>query len=166
MAANLADAIFKCISMNEYFLIVHIISLIYVTWGLIDNMAALVQIMAWHRTGTKPLSEVMLVCCTDVYMSLSLIKAEANQPPFCKHFQMKMFEFRLNFHWSLFLKFQMTSWRRPSDKPLSEPMMARLPTHICVTRPKWVNNWHVPYPTGSPTVTRLGLCNSLPYYIG
>ena len=28
------------------------------------------------------------------------------------------------------------AWRRPGDKPLSEPMMARLPTHICVTRPQ------------------------------
>ena len=31
------------------------------------------------------------------------------------------------------------AWRRPGDKPLSEPMMVRLPTHICVTRPQWVN---------------------------
>ena len=28
---------------------------------------------------------------------------------------------------------------RPGDKPLSEPMMGRLPTHICVTRTQWVN---------------------------
>ena len=26
----------------------------------------------------------------------------------------------------------------PGDKPLSEPMVASLPTHICVTRPQWV----------------------------
>ena len=31
------------------------------------------------------------------------------------------------------------AWCRPSDKPLSEPMMASLLTHICVTRPQWVN---------------------------
>ena len=30
------------------------------------------------------------------------------------------------------------AWRRPGDKPLSEPMMVNLPTHICVTRPQWV----------------------------
>ena len=30
------------------------------------------------------------------------------------------------------------AWRRQGDKPLSEPMMGRLPTHICVTRPQWV----------------------------
>ena len=35
---------------------------------------------------------------------------------------------------------QITAWRRPGDKPLSESMMARLLTHICVTRPHWV--WH------------------------
>ena len=34
---------------------------------------------------------------------------------------------------------QMMVWRRSGDKPLSEPMMVSLPTHICVTRPQWVN---------------------------
>ena len=28
---------------------------------------------------------------------------------------------------------QIMAWRRPGDKPLSEPMMISLPTHICVT---------------------------------
>ena len=32
---------------------------------------------------------------------------------------------------------QVMAWRRPGDKPLSEPMMVRLPTHICITRPQW-----------------------------
>ena len=34
---------------------------------------------------------------------------------------------------------QIMAWRRPGDKPLSETMMVRLPTHICVARPQWVN---------------------------
>ena len=33
---------------------------------------------------------------------------------------------------------QIMAWRRPGDKPLSEPMMVSLATHICVTRPQWV----------------------------
>ena len=28
------------------------------------------------------------------------------------------------------------AWRRPRDKPLSEPMMVSLLMHICVTRPQ------------------------------
>ena len=44
------------------------IALKYVPYGLIDNMAALVQIMAWRRAGDKPLSEAMLVCFADAYM--------------------------------------------------------------------------------------------------
>ena len=31
------------------------------------------------------------------------------------------------------------AWRRPGDKPLSEPMMINLLMHICVTLPQWVN---------------------------
>ena len=33
---------------------------------------------------------------------------------------------------------EIMAWRRPGDKPLSEPRMVNLPTHICVTRPQWV----------------------------
>ena len=34
---------------------------------------------------------------------------------------------------------QIIAWRRSGDKSWSEQMMVRLPTHICVTRPQWVN---------------------------
>ena len=33
---------------------------------------------------------------------------------------------------------QIMAWRRRGDKPLSEPRMESLLTHICVTRPQWV----------------------------
>ena len=33
------------------------------------------------------------------------------------------------------------AWRRPGDKPFSEPMMVRLPIYICVTRPQWFKAW-------------------------
>ena len=61
---------------------------------------------------------------------------------------MEMYELRLKFHWSLFRKgsinnipalVQIMAWRRPGDKLLSEPMMVSSSTHICVTRPQWVN---------------------------
>ena len=35
---------------------------------------------------------------------------------------------------------QIMAWRRSGDKPLSEPVMVCLLTHICVTRPQWVND--------------------------
>ena len=35
--------------------------------------------------------------------------------------------------------FQIMAWRRPGDKPLPEPIIASLLSHICVTRPQWVN---------------------------
>ena len=40
---------------------------------------------------------------------------------------------------------QIMTWRRPGDKPLSEPMKVSLLTHICVTRPQWVNPWQQIY---------------------
>ena len=71
-----ADDTFKCILLNENIWIAINISLSFVPKGPIDNIPALVQIMAWRRSG---------------------------------------------------------------DKPLSEPMMVSLLTHICVIRPQWVN---------------------------
>ena len=38
---------------------------------------------------------------------------------------------------------QIMAWRQPGDKPLFEPMMVNLLTHICVTRPHWVNSFVV-----------------------
>ena len=71
-----------------------------------------------------------------------------------------MNEFRLGFRISL--KFvpmvrinnipalvHIMAWRRPGDKPSSEPMVVSLTTHVCVTRPQWVNvdvikyDWHL-----------------------
>ena len=69
------DDIFKCIFLKEDVWIPTMISLEFVPKGPINNIPALIQIMAW---------------------------------------------------------------RRPGDTPLSEPMMASLLTHMCVTRPQWV----------------------------
>ena len=69
------DDIFKCIFFNGSVLILIKISLRFVPKAPINNIPALVQIMAWRRLG---------------------------------------------------------------DKPLFEPIMLSLLTHICVTRPQWV----------------------------
>ena len=74
---HFADDIFKCIFLNENAWILIKISLKFVPKGPINNIPALVQIMAWRRLG---------------------------------------------------------------DKPLSEPIVVSLPTHICVARPQWVKS--------------------------
>ena len=81
---HFADDIFMCIFLNEDVWIPMKISMKFVPKGPINNIPALVRIMAW---------------------------------------------------------------RCPGDKPLSEPMMVSLKTHICVIRPQWVNfiwsiGWH------------------------
>ena len=74
---HFADDIFKCIFLNENVWISIKISLKFVPKGPINDISALLQIMAW---------------------------------------------------------------RHPGDKPLSEPMMVNLPTHICLSWPQWVNS--------------------------
>ena len=55
------DDIFRCIFLNENMWIAINISLSFVPKGPIDNIPALVRIMAWRRSGDKPLSEPMMV---------------------------------------------------------------------------------------------------------
>ena len=59
-----ADDIFKCIFFNENVRIHIKVSLKFVPKGQINNIPALVQIMAWRRSGDKPLSEPMMVSLT------------------------------------------------------------------------------------------------------
>ena len=58
---HFADDTFKRILMNENIRISIKISLKFLPKGPINNIQALVQVMAWHRPGDKPLSEPMLV---------------------------------------------------------------------------------------------------------
>ena len=55
------DDIFKCIFLNENVWYSIEISLKFVPKGPINNSPALVQIMAWRRSGDKPLSEPMMI---------------------------------------------------------------------------------------------------------
>ena len=58
---HFADDIFKCIFLNEDVWILTRISLKFVCKGPINNIAGLVQIMAWRGLGNKPLSESMMI---------------------------------------------------------------------------------------------------------
>ena len=58
---NFADDTFKCIFLHENDRISIKISLKFVPKVPINNIPALVQIMAWRRSGDKPLSEPMRI---------------------------------------------------------------------------------------------------------
>ena len=58
---HFADGTFNRIFVNENVRISIKFSLTFVPRGPINNIPALIQIMAWHRPGDKPLSEPMIV---------------------------------------------------------------------------------------------------------
>ena len=68
MTTIFAEDLFECLFVNENDRIRIQISLKFIPRGPIDNRAALVQVIAWHRTGDKPLPEPMMTQFTDVYM--------------------------------------------------------------------------------------------------
>ena len=61
---HFTDGIFKCIFLNENAWILIKISMKFVPKGPINNIPALVKIMAWRHPGDKPLSEPMMVSLT------------------------------------------------------------------------------------------------------
>ena len=65
---HFADDIFICIFLDENVRISIKISPNFVPNGSINNIPALVQIMAWRPIGDKPLSEPMLTRFTDASM--------------------------------------------------------------------------------------------------
>ena len=72
MAIIFADDIFISIFLNENTIWILInISLNFVPIGQINNIPALVQIMAWHLPGDKPLSEPVMA---KLNASLNLIE--------------------------------------------------------------------------------------------
>ena len=97
---HFAEDIFKCIFLNENVWISINISMKFVPKGPINNIPALVQIMAWRHPGDKPLSERMMVSLTmhicvtrpwwvngpfmDIYMSSSDDVIQHDQQDFKK----------------------------------------------------------------------------------
>ena len=65
---HFAEDTFNRIFVNENVTILIEFSLKFAPKGPINNIPALVQIMAWRRPGDKPLSEPMLGMITDAYM--------------------------------------------------------------------------------------------------
>ena len=64
---EITDDIFKFI-FNESVWISITISLKFIPKGPIDYKSALVQVVAWHRTGEKPLPESKLTQFTNAYI--------------------------------------------------------------------------------------------------
>ena len=64
---KITEDIFKFI-FNESVWISITISLKFVPKGPIEYKSALVQVMAWHRTGEKPSPKSMLTKFTDAYI--------------------------------------------------------------------------------------------------
>ena len=67
MATILADDSFKCRCLNENDRILIQISLKFVSRSPINNKPALIQVMAWRRSGDKPLPEAMMTQFTDAH---------------------------------------------------------------------------------------------------
>ena len=124
---------------------------------LIDDKSTLVQVMAWCRQATShylsqwwPRSLSPYGIVRPQWVNTLRPKQDGH------HFPNDIFKcIFLNENASILIKISMKfvpwgsidnipalvqkmAWCRPGDKPLSEPMMVSLLTHICITWPQWV----------------------------
>ena len=61
---------------------------------------------------------------------------------------------------------QIMAWRRPGDKPLPEPIMHRLLTHICVNRYNWRNQvFSLGYMCLQPRLTTTQVCHNMRFCV-
>ena len=97
------------------------------------------------------------------------IEAETEGPPLCRR-RFEMNYLRFKFHWSLSLRAQLTifpllvhimAWHRQGDKPLSEPMIVSLLTHICATRLRLVKYDEPPVRQGKDNRLPQGFVNEI-----
>ena len=65
---RLTADIFKLIILNETAWLYFQISKKFVPYGPIHKNLSLVQVMAWHQAGDKPLPETMMTQFTDAFM--------------------------------------------------------------------------------------------------
>ena len=90
---HFADDIFKGIFLNENIWIPIKISLKFVPKGPVDNIPAWVQIMAWRRSGDKPLYEPMMVCSLT---HICVTRPQYRWDSFCHYNNIVKKQFRLN----------------------------------------------------------------------
>ena len=117
------------------------------------SVSTLAQIMAWClKAGSHYLNQCWFLISDILWLSLNPLRPRQNG----RHFPDDIFKYifldeNVRISLKISLKFVpkvpinnipalvlIMAWRRPGDKPLSEPMMVSLPTHICITRPQWV----------------------------
>ena len=147
---HFADDTFKCIFLNGSVWISIKLSLNFVLTGSINNIPALVQIMAWHRPGAKPSTEPMMfslrthTCVTgpqwvtnwiirnrfqrdgnqNIFVRENDFKmSSANCEPFCPYVNSLRLGDTYMRQWTMSFSVQIMACRLFGAKPLCEPMM-------------------------------------------
>ena len=122
---------------------------------MLPATGSLCQVSGWKLQNPQ-FEEVIhfhIICEDEQYFYFNTLRPRRNEQHFADDiFKRIFFNENVRISIKISLKFvpkgpiniipalvQIMAWRRSGDKPLSEPMMVSLPTHICVIRPQWVN---------------------------
>ena len=140
------------------------ISLKCVAKCLIVNKSTLVQAMAWHWTGDNPWAEPIFTkfydaiwyCWASISWFINTFRQRQNGRHFADDtFKCIFFNENVGISIKISLNFvpkglinnipalvQIMAWCLISTKPLSEPVLVSLLTHICITQHQWIN-WRI-----------------------
>ena len=123
--------------------------------GPIDDWSVLSEVMVWRCAGDNPFmlwtSSLTYRCVTKPQRVNTLRPRQDGRRLPDDTFERIFFEENVRISIKISLNFapkspidnipalfQIMAWRRSGDKPSSEPMMVKLPTHKCVARPQWI----------------------------
>ena len=148
---DLADDFCKCVFLKENICILIQVSWRFVSKDRIDSTSALVQFMAWCGTGRHAVIWTNSLTYKRIDQRASMRPRQNGRLFANGTFKRIFLNQNIRISTKNSLKFVPTglinnipalvlimAWRRPGDKPLSEPMLVKSLTHICVTRPQWV----------------------------
>ena len=123
--------------------------------GPINNVTALVQIMAWRRPGDKLLQKFD-IHWHDGGPSIAMMCHLRRVSDLLCNWKSCLLCYMKDvvLHCSIFFKWNILV--RVRVRVLSEPMMVRSPTDMCITRPQWVN--HVVSPSDQQIWHQAPLC--------
>ena len=126
---HVADGFLKFIMLYENYCILIKILPKFIPEGLINNDTSLVQIMAWRRSGAKPLSEPMMVSLLmHIYASLGLNELNWLVP----------LVIILILIIKILLFFWEKSFKNRQQATIWTTKWSGLPTHRCTNRPQCV----------------------------
>ena len=137
---HFTDSILKCFFLNENLWILITIYMKFIPESLINNIPALVQIMAWRGSGHTPLSEPMIAKFPDAYTDTAKLTGPRSSTDEKVGGPVKNMRGPIKLLYVIMFNI-LKSCKKWTFGPVKHDKFSQC-LHICVTHPQWVKKLH------------------------